>query len=69
VAEPGTPDFQISQSQLVPSTAAFPDDCTVTPVASDGAWLPLPRQGASPIAANGYRFAKRQGKPNCQTGQ
>ena len=56
--------LEISQSKLSLSTAAVPKASTVTPVVSGHARLPLPPRVRGPIAANGYRFAKRQGKPN-----
>jgi hypothetical protein len=56
--------LKISQSKLSPSTAAVPQGSSATPVDSGHARLPLRGRTRGPIAANGYRFAKWQGKPN-----
>jgi hypothetical protein len=61
--------LKISQSKLSPSTAAVPQGPAATPVVRGlpGCRYRAPARG--PIAANGYRFAKRQGKPNCRIRQ
>ena len=61
--------LKITQSKLSPSIDAVPQGSSATAVVCGHARLPLPLPARGPIAANGYRFAKRQGNPNCRIRQ